>query len=163
MAKKVLLVLVLGLAGILPAITGEPERKSLAGISGMNLVVEILDDGALEAQLNEEQLRTEVEGKLRLAKINVDPQYSPYMNVRINCALPKSASGQDMGYVAMVRVAFMQDVYVMENSHNMYAPTWESRMFIWGSKGNFGIDAVKSTRNLMDQFISDYLAANKKK
>jgi hypothetical protein len=163
MAKNALLMLVLGLAAVSPVIASEAERKSLAGISGMNLTAEILGGDALETQLNKEQLKTEVEDQLRPAEIRVDSEYSPYIYVRINCALPKSSSGQEMGYVAMVQVTFMQDVYIMENSYNMYAPTWESRILIWGAQSSFGSDAIQSVRNLMTEFIDDYLAANEKK
>jgi len=162
MAKNVLLVLVLSLLAVSPIISSEPEKKSLAGISGMNLIIETLDDVALEAGLSKEQLKTDVEQKLRLAEIEVDSKSSPYVYVWINCALPKSASGQEMGYVAMVHVEFKQEVYVLGNSHRMYAPTWESSLLIWGSQSGFEDDARKRVRDLMDQFINDYISVNRK-
>ena len=158
MAKNLLLVLVLGLVSVSPLVSSDPERESLAGISGMNLTIETLNDDALEAGLSKEQLETDVEQQLLLAEIKVDSKFSPYVYVWINCAFPKSASGQEMGYIAILQVEFNQEVYVLDNSHRMYAPTWESSVLIWGSKSSYADDARKRVRDLMDQFITDYLA-----
>lgn len=163
MAKNVLLVLVLSLLTVSSTISSELEQKSLADIAGMHLIVEPLGNEALETGLSQEKLKTDAEQKLRLAKIEVDPKFGPHINILINCAFPKSASGQEMGYIAMVQVEFNQEIYVLENFHRMYAPTWESSILIWGSKSGFENDARKRVRDLMDQFINDYLAANPKK
>ena len=163
MTIKFLWVIVLSFVTVPPGISSEPERKSLAGISGMNLIVEAPNDGALEAGLTKEQLKTDAELKLRFAEIKVGSQYNPYVYVFINSAFPMSASGQEMGYIATVQVEFRQEVYVLDNSHRMYAPTWASSILIWGSKSSFKDDARKRVRDLIDEFIDDYLAANPKK
>ena len=163
MAKNALWVLGVILAMASPVISSEPEQKSLAGISGMNLMIGTLADEALEAGLSREQLKADAEEKLGLAQIKVDPKYKPYVYVSINSAFPKSASGQEMGYIAIAKVEFNQEAYILENSHRMYAPTWERTVFIWGSRSGFQDDARKSVGNLMDLFIKDYLEANSKK
>jgi hypothetical protein len=163
MAKNALWALGLILAAVSPLISSEPEQKSLAGISGVNLIVGTLADDALEAGLSAEQLKADVEEKLRLAQIEVDPKYRPYVYVSINSAFPKSASGEAMGYIAMVKVELNQEVYVLDNSHRMYAPTWKSSVLIWGSRGGFQDDVRKRIRGLIDLFVKDFLAANTKK
>ena len=163
MAKNVLLVLVLSLLAVSSTISSELEQKSLADISGMHLIVEPLGNEALEMGLSQETLQTDAEQKLRLAKVEVDPQFGPHISILINCAFPKSASGQEMGYIAMVKVEFNQEIYILENFHRMYAPTWKSSILIWGAKDGFENDARERVRDLMDQFIKDYLAANQKK
>ncbi len=163
MIKNALWVLGLVLVAASPIVSSEPEQKSLAGISGMNLIVGTLADDAMEAGLSRGQLKSDVEEKLLLAQIKVDPKYKPYVYVWINSAFPKSASGQEMGYIAIVKVEFNQEVYVLDNSHRMYAPTWKSSVFIWGSRSGFQDDVRKRVRDLLDLFIKDYLAANPKK
>lgn len=162
MAKRILLALLLSLVAVSPTICSEDERKSLAGITGMNVIVEIIQGDLLEAGLSKEQLKTDVELKLRHAGIKVDSQFSPFVYVRIDCSLPKSASGQDMGYIAVAKIQFKQGVYIPGKFDLMYAPTWESSITIWGPKSNYQDDARKRVGDLIDQFINDYLAVNPK-
>lgn len=163
MPKNALWVFGLTLVAASSVISSEPEQKSLAGISGMNLMVGTLSDDALEAGLSRDQLKADIEEKLRLAQIKVNPKYKPYVYVSINSAFPKSASGEEMGYIAMVKVEFNQEVYVLDNSHRMYAPTWKRSIFIWGARSGFQEDARKRVRDLVDLFIKDHLAANQRK
>src|SRR4030095_1084507 len=52
----------------------ESNRRTLQGIRSLNVIIGDLDSDGRKSGLTEEQLRTDVELKLRLAGITIDPK-----------------------------------------------------------------------------------------
>ena len=93
------------LAGIPAAVPQQPsidEKQSLAGVSGLYVTVEDINDTAKADGLSAEQLKTDVERRLRLAGIKVGYGFSPFLYVQI--AYIKNARN----YAFNINVEFQQ-------------------------------------------------------
>jgi hypothetical protein len=141
-------------------------RKTLAGLKGIYILVEDVDDDVQRDGLSREQIRTDVELRLRQAGLDVlsELQYAaetgfPYLYVNVQTL--KSSLGP---YVYRLEVELKQSVTPIRNpSATLLAPTWAARAKL----GIVGVDNVRSLRDdirdMVDQFINAYLAANPKR
>ncbi len=144
----------------------EGTRATLAGLTGVYVLVEHIPDEAQRDGLDTTQIRTDVELKLRQAGITVLTQQewlstaaAPYLYVNVQAI--KNSAGI---YAFTVDVELRQRVTLIQNpSMRVLAPTWSATGII-GTVGSQKIGSVREdVRDLTDQFINAYLAANPKR
>jgi hypothetical protein len=153
------------LLAIAPQVQAESEyeRRSLVGLKAVYVLVETIDREAEQDGLPRSTLQTDIELKLRQAGIAIHTVEqsarapgSPYLY--LNVAAGKNRAGF---YAYHVRLSLEQGVSLIR------APTVTVTGSTWQSNGVIGIvrsgnvakirDAV---RDVVDEFINAYLAAN---
>ena len=139
-------------------------RQTLAGLRGVSVLVERISDAAQRDGLLADQIQTDVEVKLRQAGIPVltsaeSSTDSPYLYV--NPQLFKNTVGL---YVYNLEVRLDQAVSLRRQpSISTTAPTW-SATAQYGTVAPAALGSVRDRiRDLTDQFINAYLAANPKR
>jgi hypothetical protein len=142
-------VLLLGSAGAAVAAT----VTSLRGLESFDVVVEEIPDlSGLE-----EQIKTDVELKLRLAGIKVDDgQIEPYLYVNVN------AIEIERDFVFSISLGLVQEV-TTDRFWSGLATTWDRGTvgFNFGStRAEVKTSLRESVKDLVDQFLNDYLTAN---
>ena len=147
----------------------EMDRKSLRGLKGIAVVVEALQPDAERDGLHKDQIKTDVELKLRQAGIRVltteesfKTPGSPYLYVNLNTTKNDVLYGAFSTYAFSIQVALKQDVTLTRDSDlKGSAPTWETHTL-----GIVGATNLQDTRrvlgDLLDRFSNDYLAENPK-
>ncbi len=144
----------------------ESTRNTLAGLTGMYVLVEHIPDEAERDGLDTTQIRTDVELKLRQAGITVLTQQewlstaaAPYLYVNVQ-AIKNRANV----YAFSADVELRQRVTLVRNpGMSILATTWSATGII-GTVGSQKLGAVREdVRDLTDQFINAYLAANPKR
>jgi len=149
------------------AFNHEVQRKTLAGLQGVRVVIEDLSPDAERDGLSKPTLQTDVELKLRQAGITVLTRETgnpapgdPWLY--LNVATVKRSTGL---YAFNVYLKLNQDVRLTRApSTMMSAVTWDAL----GTVGIVGSEPFSSTvrgvvKDQVDQFINAYLAANPKK
>jgi hypothetical protein len=171
--KTVLAALSLLSAGVVARSIGQADnnnsRLTLAGLTGLYVSVELKTDDAQQNGLTEAQLRTDVELKLREAGIKVvafeeisGTPGAPYLYVGVSALPLKSIPGV---YAVSVNADLIQVIRLVRNPSTLaLGRTWNAT----GVYGTLGASIVreevrKRVRDLADQFINAYLAANPKR
>ena len=167
--KTVLVALVLLSAAVVSPLTGQGDneysRKTLAGLTGVYVSVEHISDEAQRDGLDTTQIRTDVELKLRQAGITVLTQQewlstaaAPYLYVNV-----QAIKNQAHMYAFSADVELRQRAtLVRDPSMSVLATTWSATGII-GTVGSQIVASVREdVRDLTDQFINAYLAANPK-
>ncbi len=144
---------------------GEVEKQSLAGLSGVLVVVEHMRPDAERDGLTRTGLQTDVELRLRQAGIRVltvkEMVWTPgepslYLNVNTNKRMGLYAYCVQLGLYQRVRLDRAPSVIAV-------VVTWA----ISGEVGTVGANKLgnvrKAVRDMVDQFINAYLAANPKR
>ncbi|SRR6266550_4932395 len=144
----------------------EDTRKTLAGLHRVRVIVQMSDSAGVQKDgLSQLQLQTDVEVKLRQTGIIVfsqhDAQLGPWLNVIVNTLDVSSTNATSM-YAVSVSAELYQWVTLARN------PSVRVFVSTWSATGRFGTTAhVSSVRDLIrdmtDQFINAYLAANPKR
>ena len=168
--KTVLAALVLVATAVASPLVGQGDneftRKTLAGLTGMYVSVVPISDEAQRDGLDATQIRTDVELKLRQAGIAVLTQDewrstmgAPYLFVSV-----QTFKNPAHVYAYSADVELRQLVtLVRDPSKSVLAPTW-SATGILGTVGPQKVGSVREdVRDLTDQFINAYLAANPKR
>ena len=157
----------------LPFLTEAAEdRIPFRGLKEVGVFVEDIDPEAIKDGLSKEQIKTDVESKLREAGIKVVPvekslplPTSPYLYIIVNTV--KFLSGLEYVYGTSVQlkqvVALERGKTVKPSRALLWATTWEK-------SDGVGItwvkDLVENVRqhinDKVDAFINDYSAANPK-
>ncbi len=142
----------------------ESRLNSLKGLAAVYLVIEPLQAGAREAGLTTGQLRTDVELRLRRAKISVYTEEegrkqpgNPYLYLNVNYI--KS----EKGFCAFtVRLALIQNVFVQRvPSQLVRATTWS--VSLTGHATGTGVATIREgARDFADRFCNDYLKVNQR-
>jgi hypothetical protein len=145
------------LGGRLFAGDSAPERQTLQGIKGISVLVEDLTTD-VDRLLTVEQIRTDVELRLRKAGIKVLENSFPILYVSAN--VMKGRSEVEGLYIYSCNVTFEQTVSVRANSVIALGTTWSV-----SSLGMVGGDNMsRSVRNvvgdLVDDFLNAYLSVN---
>ena len=147
----------------------EMDRKSLRGLKGIAVVVEALQPDAERDGLHKDQIKTDIELKLRQAGIRVltteesfKTPGSPYLYVNLNTTKNDVLYGALSTYAFALQVALKQDVTLTRDSDfKGSAPTWE--MHTLGTVGANNLpDVRRILGDLVDRFSNDYLAENPK-
>ena len=168
--KTVLAVLALLSATVVSRLVGqgdnESTRKTLAGLTGLYVSVQRIPDEMQRDGLDTTQILTDVELKLRQAGITVltrqewlSTAAAPYLYVNVQ-VLKNPAKF----YVFSANVELGQRATLVHDpSMSVLATTWSATGTI-GTVGSQKVGSVREdVRDLTDQFINAYLAANPKR
>jgi len=155
-----------GLAPLLGQGDDESTRMTLAGVRGVRVVVQVSDsDEVRKDGLIQSQLQTDVELKLRQAGITVlsqqEAHIGPWLSVTVSTLNVSSRTSTGM-YAVCMTAELHQWVTLTRNPP---VRVWVST---WSARGQFGATAHLSSvrdliRDMTDQFINAYLAANPKR
>jgi hypothetical protein len=150
--------LLLGLP--VPARPGDQptDRATLKGLTTIMVVVERLTPEAERDGLTKEQLRTDVEVRLRKAGITVTSSVEEaylYLNVF-------TVKGSSELYAYHIRLEFNQEVILKRNRNvSLPAPTWS--LDLGGTVGAKKLHEVRDdVADMVDKFINAYLEQNPK-
>lgn len=141
------------------------SRPSLWGLPAMMVTIEPLSDEAKRAGLNEQDIQTDVELKLRLGGVKLvtlregaTTPGTPFCNVYVGLMLGDSST-----YVYLIKVSVTQQVLLIRD------PTIRTMADTW-SVEHFGIVGKNNLRQLrgaikdqIDIFLNAYLSVNPKK
>ena len=148
------------------------EIESLRGIKGIYVAIEGLKPGIEEAGVRTENIQTDVELKLRLAGIKVlteeerlEELGKPFLYVNVNCE--KSELGFHF-YLYSISIELMQKIILVRELVALdferpayYATTWRTRTA--GLSGANKVVAIRDiVKDMVDEFINDYLSVNPK-
>jgi hypothetical protein len=143
--------------------TLEAFRATLAGLRGVNLQIAPMNADAEQDGLTPADLRAEVESRLREAGIRVFTQAEllseapgmPFLHLDV------STLRLDAFYAYAIRLELWQAVRLTRD------PTIQCLAVTWSTTGVLGTvratslsDARDAVRPVVDEFVSDYLAAN---
>jgi len=142
--------------------TQTSRKETLKGLKGFDVLVEELNSDIEKDGLHRSSIQTDVELKLRMAGIKVlteeeGKREDTYLYIRVS-----SVKYKDSMYSYRIGVEFCQYVYLYRDTDiHCYATTWRI-----GKIGLLGVNRVKEIRDtikdMIDQFINDYLAVNQK-
>lgn len=139
----------------------DSRNHTLKNIHGCEVVIRRLNESSAALKLTEQQLKADVEQKLRSAGIGVDRKYSPMLAVTVTVLLDKSRTGVVFGYSAYVDIEFWQPVTIEANGLKDFAVTWRRGLMVGGQNNAAGKEQIRSTvQNLVDRFVQARLAAN---
>jgi len=139
------------------------ERGTLIGLQGVNVLIEVLKPVAQEYGLTREALKVAIESRLREHGIRwLSPSQSrfvPTLYVNVNMAVEES-----FGWVMVcVNVELHQEVVLSRDlKTSCTATTWDKSALTYGAVNKLRNVAVGLTKQVVDVFINDYLAANPK-
>jgi hypothetical protein len=142
----------------------ESRRNSLKGLAAVYLVIEPLNAEAREAGLTTSQLRTDVELRLRAAKISVLTEEegrkqpgNPYLYLAVNYIKVE----KDFRTFS-VRLALIQNVFAQrDTSQTLCASTWAESLL--GYAAGTGVAMIrKRAQDFADRFCNDYLTVNQR-
>lgn len=162
--KRVLVIaLLIGWVGVGRADDNKTTRQSLIGLPGVNVLVEQIGSEAEKDGLTVDQIRTDVELRVRKAGIRVfnDEELSqipgaPFLYVNVSVI-----KTEDRRYICSTAVKLLQHVTLLrDNSISLYGTTWDV--------GGFGLVAVNhmprfirdGVADEVDRFINAYLSVN---
>ena len=136
------------------------QKETLRGIKSISVSIEDLAPEAKEAGLSTDQIRTDVELKLRMAGIKVitpkEASLSPYLYININ--IRKTTSGD---FIVGMDISLYQIVFLgMKPNISCFAATWSSGEVGKGGETNVMNGVRESVKDMIDTFINDYLAVN---
>jgi hypothetical protein len=154
----VLVTLLLGCGFNLLASDAELNRRTLKGIKSISVLVENLSDAAISDGLSVSQIQTDVELRLRLAGIRVDPTTEPYLYVRANL-LKTDLVGL---YAYSSEVEFNQPVRVVATDGFTVGTTWSVGTVGAIRSPNMSKRIRESVGDFVDEFINAYLSVNPK-
>lgn len=142
----------------------ESRRNSLKGLAAVYLIIEPLQAEAREAGLTTSELRTDVELRLRAAKISVHTEEegrkqpgNPYLYLAVNYIKAEK------GFCTFgVRLALIQNVFAQRNTSQLLrASTWS--VSLSGYATGTGVATIReSARDFADRFCNDYLTVNQR-
>jgi hypothetical protein len=162
-AKAALMALMalLLLLGVSHALTD--QQKALVGLKGVYVYVEEMDPQAERLGLTKDQIKTDVELRLRKAGVRVltekeglEPPGIPHLYVRLSITFRQS--GSRVNFLAKVA---LKEWVTLARGFETFGAIWEK--ICYGSKETRDIREIrKDVDDLIDYFINDYLAANPK-
>lgn len=154
---------------LLEAMEAEADRVSnlssdvlsLWSVKGVYVSIPDLNEAARTSGLTKEQLKTDVELKLRSAGIKVNTR-EEYRNSKGKAELIVSFTTNDEHFFTMVNVVFTQRVNLVR------IPKLQIVAVTWSSHGGYPFKIFKEGAQLgvedgVDDFINAYLTANPKK
>jgi hypothetical protein len=135
------------------------QRATLRGVNTVEVVIEAIDPAAEQDGLTRSQLQTDVEERLREARIAVGPTLTGHLYVNVDTV--KGEHGQTYAY--NVSVQYVQQVMLARDPKApVYVPTWDT-----GGVGMIAAARLREVRqdvaNYVDQFIKAYLEQNPKR
>jgi hypothetical protein len=137
---------------------------SLRGVAELDVLVELIDPEVQALGLSLEQVKTDVELRIRNAGLRIAHQHrrrissatTPYLYVNMNILKGR----QVPVYACSIHVAFRQRVRLLSQNAVAYATTWEKGFVALYSVQGLERGVRDGVIDLVDRFINDYLAAN---
>jgi hypothetical protein len=146
-------VFVLSMALAFPLSCNAAESDVIDGLKAVRVRQDVIDE-FVEAGLNEQQLRTDLEVKLRVVGIEVAKRGGePWLALIIDGF--KLRNGL---YVYAISLSLDEYVTVKRNSNSILATTWSTHP-IYGSTSNV-FDIRNAAKRIMDEFINEWLEEN---
>ena len=109
--------------------------------------------------LDEKQLQTAVESRLREAGIRIDPKSRSRLNVAIGISDIRNEKGARLGYAYSVHLSVSQQVYLAHNSNLMTdAVTWEGLWLGVTSRAELAKACAQSIDRRLNEFVAVYQA-----
>lgn len=134
----------------------DAESASLKGPGPVEVLVETLPPDAEGAGLTRDQLKTDVELRLRRSRIKVAP--SPFGYLYVNIDALKISGPESLVY--SVHVGVSQAATLDGNKAGIMGPTWSNGMVGPSPSGDFAAKVRGVVGDEVDKFINDYLAVN---
>lgn len=137
----------------------EITRLTLRGVKEVNVVIESIEPEIQNMGLTQDQVRADVESKLRLANIAVSSDIErgrPAIYLYVQVIRPEKINR----LFYSVSLSLLQNV-ILERDQEVKTntDTWVARILGMSS----GTEAIRADiRSLLDQFIEDYRKANQK-
>jgi hypothetical protein len=132
----------------------EYARRSLAGLTGVDVVIENLSAGADKLGLTKEAIQTDVELKLRLAGMQIVASSSVYLWISVT--VTKSGNAADMDVELHQPVGLVRDLTILTPNGS----TW-SEATLLANPTAAGIRNI--IKDLVDSFLNAWLSVNPKK
>ena len=140
---------------------------SLVGVEGISILIERLYEDAKATGLTREQVKTDIELKLRRAGIKVNSEQEwlasedrAELYVRTNTTNSDSSRNR----VYAISLELKQNVTLARGPYaKVMGATWDKAYVGICPKSKFPDIARQAVKDLTDKFISDYLAANPKR
>ncbi len=148
------------------------DTQSLKGISGLWILVENLDADLQQFGLTKEELHAEIEDRLGLGGIAVEPPSAsgagPFLYLAVaNIAVPPpgkrklKAKARPAGITLYVRLELQQAVVLKRNpSASLLSDTWHQSLMGYTEPARAGETARKWVQELTERFVRAYRAAN---
>lgn len=149
------------------------ERESLAGLDGLFVVVEALDEVDQAGGLTREALQTYLELRLRQAAIPVPPmdespatERSPYLYLAVTTLQLETGRWTYMLELVVRQAACIKggiegQGLLAQNKGCMLMASWDrSGLFLSGPQPLVE-SVLRNLAELMDMFVNDYLAVNR--
>jgi len=140
----------------------------LIGLNGVSVMVEDLNKDATEAGLSTEDIKTQVELRLRTLGIRVltEQELKQSLSLPILCVNVTALkhSGSDL-YAISISVQLLERLFEVRQPGAVVvgAIPWQKEFTAISGGGVLSEKAKDSVLNLVDAFANDYLAANPKK
>lgn len=134
------------------------DKETLRGIKGINVLIEHIAPEAERFGLTEGKLQTDVELKLRMAGIEVS-QIEPYPFLYVNIN-----TSHGSGIFAYNITVSVDQLVSLERNPNLkfFATTWNEGMLGSTWERYLEIRVRNTIKDLIDEFLNDYLAVNPK-
>jgi hypothetical protein len=157
MLNRFFLVALLMSGGIVRAATNTPmDRATLRGLHGLKVVVEPPSPELESAGINAENLRAQIEERLRNAGVTIDPQAREFLGLGFMAALEKKGATALCLHLDLYQnVSLERDATIKTATE-----TWgtQSVVLVWPKQLN---EVAGSTVDeLTTQFINAYKSAN---
>ncbi len=154
------LVMLLVLPNVSHALT--MNQKALVGLEGVQVVIEGPGTEAERLGLSKNQIKADVERRLRKAGVRVltnqeevETPGTPHLYVKISTGINQT------GILAYSINVDLIEIVTRFTGETAFATVWEK-----GEAGSVGLNNINQIQpridNLIDKFINDYLAANPK-
>ncbi len=143
--------------GVSTSLFGQ-QSKRLKGVDGCIILIEDLPKALIQAGLTDNQIRTDVEIKLRQAKIKVaGSSADPFIAFHINLNAIETNDGMIAFHLG---ISLLQSVVLeRDKSISTISPTWEKSVI--GVVGSKRVNTIREDiKDITDEFILDYLKAN---
>ncbi|MBZ5645242.1 MAG: hypothetical protein LAO19_20985 [Acidobacteriia bacterium] len=138
----------------------DADTETLKGITAVNVLIEPLPEGANVLGLTKEAIQTDVELKLRLAGLRVMTKMEGLLH-NVDTLVYVSVNLVPTGEVANIEVQIHQNAHLDRNAAPAFAvTTWERGVLSLHPTAQRMRDNIK---DLVDQFLNDWLSVNPKK
>ncbi|MBZ5727440.1 MAG: hypothetical protein LAP87_20885 [Acidobacteriia bacterium] len=144
-----------------PALMASDDNgtPTLRGIKAMSVVVENINPDAVRDGLTADQLKTDVELRLRRVGIKVSESAVPYLYVRVTVV--RGAVNQSQ-YAYSCRVVFEQPVTVKANGVLTLVPTWSTGNIALVGSQRMSREVRDDVGDQVDEFSNAFLSVNPK-
>ncbi len=141
------------------------ERETLRGVAALNVLVatRIGDEGAKGLGITKDQIQADAETTLTKAGIKVAKNVRPYLLVSLSIiSISHPTVDGILAYVYTAQIKFRQGAVIDSTGTRSSVTTWDETRFgaVTPTK-NLNARIRNSIKNLVGEFVQDYLAENR--